>query len=235
MKTDQLKLLPQAVALLDHLKEMNSGYDIEIIRPKKRWPDIETRKLPEVMDIIRQQHEVSKEGFGNDIGFEAIVHRNRDADLWIHIMDENGKLIGFSINEGYKVEDQSINYFRITVFYKNIQKQGIYPLLNELKVAIIPADIYLVRTQNPIVYKYFTQMCEQRGLRVSPTATHIDPAALDIARHLIPGVDESSVQRSLLMGEALKGTQKPPVEYAPIWDRMDIYNGDVVVIIGYPV
>jgi len=154
MKTDQLKLLPQAVALLDHLKEMNSGYDIEIIRPKKRWPDIETRKLPEVMDIIRQQHEVSKEGFGNDIGFEAIVHRNRDADLWIHIMDENGKLIGFSINEGYKVEDKSINYFRITVFYKNIQKQGIYPLLNELKVAIIPADIYLVRTQNSIVYKY---------------------------------------------------------------------------------
>jgi hypothetical protein len=186
------------------------------------------------MDIISQQHEVSKDGFGNDIGFEAIVHRNRDADLWIHIMDENGQLIGFSINEGYVVEDQSINYFRITVFYKNIQKKGIYPLLNELKVAIIPADIYLVRTQNPIVYTYFTQMCKQRGLRVSPTATHIDPAALDIARHLIPGVDESSVQRSLLMGEALKGTPKPPEEYAPIWDRMDIYNGDVVVIIGYP-
>ena len=235
MKSDQLKLLPQAVALLDHLKEMNSSYDIEIIRPKKRWPDIETRKLPEVMDIIRQQHEVSKEGFGNDIGFEAIVHRNRDADLWIHIMDENGQLIGFSINEGYKVEDQSINYFRITVFYKNIQKQGIYPLLNELKVAIIPADIYLVRTQNPIVYKYFTQMCKQRVLIVSATATHIDPAALDIARHLIPGVDESSVQRSLLMGEALKGTPNPPVESAPIWDRMDICSGDVVVIIGYPV
>jgi len=67
MKTDQLRKLPQAVALLDHLKEMNSGYDIEIIRPKKRWPDIETRKLPEVMDIIRQQHEVSKDGLGNDI------------------------------------------------------------------------------------------------------------------------------------------------------------------------
>jgi hypothetical protein len=235
MKTDQLRKLPEAVALLDHLKAINPGYDIEIIEPKKRWPDIETRKLPEVMDIIRQQHEVSKDGFANDIGFEAILHRNRDADLWIHIMDENGKLIGFSINEGYVVEDQSINYFRITVFYKNIQKKGIYPLLNELKVAIIPADIYLVRTQNPIVYTYFTQMCKQRGLRVSPMATHIDPAALDIARHLIPDVDESSVQRSLLMGEALKGTPKPPVESAPIWDRMDIFSGDVVVIIGYPV
>ena len=46
MKTDQLKKLPQAVAFLDRLKAINPGYDIEIIEPKKRWPDIETRKLP---------------------------------------------------------------------------------------------------------------------------------------------------------------------------------------------
>ena len=124
MDTKDFKTLFQARALLDHLHGMNPGYDIEIIQPKKCWPDIEKRKSPAVMDIIRQQHEVSKEGFGNDIGFEAIVHRNRDADLWIHIMDENGKLIGFSINEGYKVEDQSINYFRITVFYKTFRNRG---------------------------------------------------------------------------------------------------------------
>ena len=38
---------------------------------------------------------------------------------WVE--DENGKLIGFSINEGYAVEDKSINYFRVTIFKKNIQ------------------------------------------------------------------------------------------------------------------
>ena len=51
MKTEQLKELPQAVAFLDRLKAINPGYDIEIIEPKKRWPDIDTRKLPKVMVI----------------------------------------------------------------------------------------------------------------------------------------------------------------------------------------
>ena len=81
MKTDQLRKLPQAVAFLDRLKAINPGYEIEIIEPKKRWPDIETRKLPKVMDIIRQHHIVSIDGLGRDIGLEAIVQRSRDTDL----------------------------------------------------------------------------------------------------------------------------------------------------------
>ncbi|MEA1881111.1 MAG: hypothetical protein U9N31_01730 [Candidatus Marinimicrobia bacterium] len=234
MHSDQHKSLPQAQALLAHLKSINPGFYIETIQPKKRWPDIETRNSPEVMDIIRQHHTVSKNGLGNDIGLDAFVHRNRDADLWIHILNENKNMIGFSINEGYTVEKKIINYFRVTIFNKNIQKQGIYPLLNELKVAILPADMFLVRTQNPVVYKYFTQMCEQRGLMVSPTADFINPAAVDIARCLIPDVDAYSVQRSMIDGEALVGTPKPPEEHAPIWERMNIYDGDVVVILGYP-
>ncbi|MBT4371543.1 MAG: hypothetical protein HOD10_01950 [Candidatus Marinimicrobia bacterium] len=234
MTTTDYKSLPQAKALLDHLHSMNPGFDIEIIQPKKRWPDIAVRKSPEVMDIIRQHHAVSKNGLGNDIGLDAFVHRNRDADLWIHILDENKNIIGFSINEGYEVEKKIVNYFRVTIFNKDIQKLGIYPLLNELKVTILPADIFLVRTQNPVVYKYFTQMCEMRGLLVSPMANFINPAAVDIARWLIPEVDVYSVQHSALDGEALIDTPKPPTEHAPIWDRMYISKGDMVVILGYP-
>ena len=234
MTRTDYKSLPQAQSLLEHLKSMNQGFDIEIIQPKKRWPDIETRKSSKVMDIIRQHHTVSKNGFGNDIGLDAFVHRNRDADLWIHILDENKNIIGFSINEGYEIEYKIVNYFRVTILNKNIQKQGIYPLLNELKVAILPADIFLVRTQNPVVYKYFAQMCEQRGLMVSPTADFINPAAVDIVRWLIPEVDAYSVQHSVIEGEALVNTPQPPKEHAPIWERMDIHNGDVVVILGYP-
>ena len=222
MTRTDYKSLPQAQSLLDHLKSINQGFDIEIIQPKKRWPDIETSKSPKVMEIIRQHHTVSKNGFGNDIGLDAIIHRNQNADLWIHILDENKNIIGFSINEGFEIEHKIVNYFRITILNKNIQKQGIYPLLNELKVAILPADIFLVRTQNPVVYKYFTQMCEQRGLMVSPTADFINPAAVDIVRWLIPEVDTYSVQHSLLEGEVLVNTPKPLKEHAPIWERMDI-------------
>jgi hypothetical protein len=69
---------------------------------------------------------------------------------------------------------------------------------------------------------------------VSPTADFINPAAVDIARWLIPEVDAYSVQHSVLEGEVLVNTPQPPKEHAPIWERMDIYNGDVVVILGYP-
>ena len=77
-------------------------------------------------------------------------------------------------------------------------------------------------------------MCEQRGLMVSPTADFINPAAVDIVRWLIPEVDAYSVQHSVIEGEALVNTPQPPKEHAPIWERMDIHNGDVVVILGYP-
>jgi len=89
MSTTDYKATPQAKNLLAHLHSINPDFDIDIIYPKERWPNIETRKSPEVMDIIRQHHKVSKNGLGNDIGLDAFVHRNRDADLWIHILDKD--------------------------------------------------------------------------------------------------------------------------------------------------
>ena len=234
MATTDYKSTPQAKNLLIHLHSMNPGFDIDIIHPKQRWPEIETRKSPEVMDVIRQHHKVSKNGLGNDIGFDAFVHRNRDADLWIHILDKDKNIIGFSINEGYEIEGKIINYFRATIFNKSIQKSGIYPLLNELKVLIIPADILMVRTQNPVVYKYFVQLCHDHGLAVSPTVDRIDPDMVKLARQLDPDVDDDSVHRQLFDGEALIGTPKPPPDIAPIWNRMNVYDGDTMVIVGFP-
>ena len=234
MNTQDYKALPQAQKLLKHLRTLDRRLDLEIIFPKKRWPDIEKRKSSEVMDIIRQHHVVSKDGLGNDLGLEAFVSRNRDADLWIHILDKDRKIIGFSINEGYEVHGKKVNYFRVTIFNKLIQKLGIYPLLNELKVAIIPADILMVRTQNPVVYKYFSQLCHNHGLKVSPTVDVNNPKMIALARELDPDVDDQSVHRALFKGEALIGTPKPPDDIAPIWDRMDISKGDILAIMGYP-
>lgn len=228
------KSTPQARKLLAHLHRMDPGFDIDIIHPKQRWPNIEKRKSVEVMNIIRQHHQVSKNGLGNDIGFDAFVHRNRDADLWIHILDKKKRIIGFSINEGYEIEGKTINYFRATIFNKAIQKSGIYPLLNELKILIIPSDILMVRTQNPVVYKYFTQLCDNHGLSVSPTVEKIDSDMVKLAKKLDPDVDEFSVHRKIFGGEALIGTPKPPPDIAPIWDRMNIYDGDILVIVGFP-
>ena len=233
MLTIDYKSTPQSKNLLAHLHSIDPGFDIDIIHPKERWPDIETRKSPEVMDIIRQHHKVSKNGLGNDIGLDAFVHRNRDADLWIHILDKDKNIIGFSINEGYEIDGKNINYFRATIFNKAIQKSGIYPLLNELKILIIPADILMVRTQNPVVYKYFVKLCHDHGLSVSPTVNQIDPDILELARKLDPDVDDESVHRQIFDGEALIGTPNPPDDIAPIWDRMDIYDGDILVIVGY--
>ena len=56
---------------------------------------------------------------------------------------------------------------------------------------------------------------------------------LALARELDADVDDQSIHRNLFDGEALVGTPSPPEDIAPIWDRMNIYNGDILVIIGY--
>ena len=92
----------------------------------------------------------------------------------------------------------------------------------------------MVRTQNPVVYKYFSQLCHNQGLKVSPTVDFNNPKMIALARELDPDVDDQSVHRALFKGEALIGTPKPSDDIAPIWDRMDISKGDILAIMGYP-
>ena len=69
---------------------------------------------------------------------------------------------------------------------------------------------------------------------MSPRVDFINPNMITLAKKLDPDVDDQSVHRALCKGEALIGTPKPPDDIAPIWDRMDIFKGDILAVMGYP-
>ena len=220
-------------SLLKHLKSIDRGLNLKIIKPKIKWPNIQNHQSIEVINIIREHHLLSQNSFGSDIGFNKILERSINADLWIHILDNKNKIIGLSINKKLFLNKQFVNEFCMTILNKHYKKLGIYPLLNELRIKFFPCDYLLVRTQNPFVYKYFSKLCLDNSYKVSPTINKINSNIIELIKELYPKVDSNSIQRSGFDNELLKNTPKPPIEIKPIWDRMDISNGDLVIIVGY--
>ena len=100
--------LPEAKLLLDHLRKINPKYGIEIVFPKKKWGEIDLTQNDEAMSIINRHHEVFKDSSGNDFGLKFIIGASTSADLWVHILDENKNIIGFSTNECHQVSSNSV-------------------------------------------------------------------------------------------------------------------------------
>jgi hypothetical protein len=106
--------------LLEKIRLINPLYDIEIIFPKIRWPDNSVNQLLEKNKMMRMHHAISINALNNDIGLQAIVDRNSEADLWIHIIDDKKNIIGWSINKKLIINNQTANYFQITMFHQKI-------------------------------------------------------------------------------------------------------------------
>ena len=147
----------EATLLLNHLKTINPEYGIEIILPQQRWPNLKLNQTTDVMKMIHQHREVYLNASTNDLGMIYHTEASGYADLWIHILDENKNIIGLSINKLFEVNQNPLNYFQACMLSRDIQNLGIYPLLQDLRIAIFPANHILCRTQNPIVYKKYQE------------------------------------------------------------------------------
>ena len=219
--------------LIKRLKQINPLYDLEIIFPKISWPENSIQESLEKLKIMREHYNISINALDNDLGFQAIFDRNSEADLWIHILDDKKNIIGWSINKEIIINDQSANYFKITMFHKSLQGQGIYPLLNELRFQIIKADLLFVRTQNPQVYKYFSQLCLRHNFKISPTIKNTNIKMIKLLEYTFDDIDNQSVQRGLFNNAVSNNPIKFDSKTSHIWSRMSIDNGDCLVIIGY--
>jgi hypothetical protein len=219
--------------LLEKLRLINPLFDIEIIFPKNRWPENTVNEPSEKMKIMRHHHNISINALNNDIGLQAIIDRNSEADLWIHIIDDKKNIIGWSINKKLIIENQTANYFQITMFHKSIQGQGLYPLINELRIEIIKPDLLFVRTQNPQVYKYFSKLCQNNNFKISPTKEFTNIKMVKLLENLFENLDNQSVQRGLFNNAVSNNPLKFDNETEFIWSRMSIDKGDCLVIVGY--
>ena len=233
MDTSIYKSLPEAKFLLDHIHKINPKYGIEIILPQQRWPNLKLNQTTDVMKMIHQHREVYLNASTNDLGMIYHTEASGYADLWIHILDENRNIIGLSINKLFEVNQNPLNYFQACMLSRDIQNLGIYPLLQDLRIAIFPANHILCRTQNPIVYKKYQEFCCKHGMSISPTLNKIYPQSIDIVKAAGFNIDDQSVSRNAINGEVLKETPIPDQEIASLWDRINIANGDLLVIICY--
>ena len=183
--------------------------------------------------MIHQHREVYLNASTNDLGMIYHTEASGYADLWIHILDENKNIIGLSINKLFEVNQNPLNYFQACMLSRDIQNLGIYPLLQDLRIAIFPAKHILCRTQNPIVYKKYQEFCCKHGMSISPTLNKIYPQSIDIVKAAGFNIDDQSVSRNAINGEVLKETPIPDQEIASLWERINIANGDLLVIICY--
>lgn len=233
MNSSKYKTLPEATLLLNHLKKINPKYGIKIILPKNEWPDLKSNLSPEAMAIIHEHHKVFKNASGNDFGLKYIIGASASADLWIHILDENKNIIGFSTNQIYKVDKLNVNFFRTTFFNKIIQGIGIHPFIQNLKLAVLPADIIIARTQHPLIYMNFKTLCVNHGMMFAPTVKTVSPEVIAIGNKLGLKIDKESICRAVIQGEVLVNAPTTPREIASLWDKMNFQNGDVLFIAGY--
>ena len=233
MDTSQYSSLPEAKSLLNHLHKINPKYGIEIIFPKKKWLGEDLTQNDESMAIINNHHEVFKDSSGNDFGLKFIIGASTSADLWVHILDEDKNIIGFSTNEYHHVSSGSVNYFRVTLLKKIIQRSGLYPFLQELRFNIFPSDLIISRTQHPVVYSTFKKLCNNHDMSISPTVGNVFSRSFKIAKEMGLDINDQSVIIGAIRGEVLVETPSPPEDLIPLWNQIDLKNGDVLVMIGY--
>ena len=231
--TSQYSSLPEAKSLLNHLHKINPKYGIEIIFPKKKWLGEDLTQNDESMAIINNHHEVFKDSSGNDFGLKFIIGASTSADLWVHILDEDKNIIGFSTNEYHHVSSGSVNYFRVTLLKKIIQRSGLYPFLQELRFNIFPSDFIISRTQHPVVYSAFKKLCNNHDMSISPRVGNVFSRSFKIAKEMGLDINDQSVIIGAIRGEVLVETPSPPEDLIPLWNQIDLKNGDVLVMIGY--
>ncbi|MAV15331.1 MAG: hypothetical protein CMG08_00760 [Candidatus Marinimicrobia bacterium] len=226
------KELPQAIKLLHHLKTIDDSYDFDIIFPKKVWPNIESEQPNDAMEIIHQHHKVFQDSTKNDFGMDYIIGASTSADCWVNIK-KNNDIIGYATNLFHKVNNKKVNHFRVTFFNSTLQGSGSYTLLQDLRINIFPSDFIFSRTQNPIVYETFEKLFYQNNMMISPRVGYIDNECLSIAKKLEFNVDNNSIIKNAVRGIVAVETPLPKEKIKSLWDQIDLYNGDVLLVSGY--
>ena len=67
----------------------------------------------------------------------------------------------------------------------------------------------------------------------NPTVDRVSPEVIAIGNKLGLNIDEEAICRGVIQGEVLIKTPVIPKEISPLWNKMNLKNGDVLFISGY--
>lgn len=220
----------------DEYKEefKHKGVNLEVIRLDKK-----DKEAAWLHSLVKEFYDVALDSFGKLLPYDAIDSRTRVSDLLFVLRDENGRTIGYAVNEKILLDGSDVNYFSSGFVRREIGKKGCYSLLNKVRIAILPTDVVMTRTQNPVVYRKFAEVARGFGYKVYPNGTAEMPMkVMQIAKEFSPNVSEELIVPEVYnFGEGgrslMDDTPEPESELERrIWQNLRVDKGDAVIIAG---
>ncbi len=196
--------------------------------PKEKEEDARS-----VRTILPELYGVALDAFGKWLPPEAIESRTAEASLVI-VLYQKERIVGYAVNDLLTLVGKEVNYFASGFLRREMQGNGFYSEINRLRVDLLPSDIIMTRTQNPIVYAQFRKLCDEKGYVLEPQGEVVEGETLAIAQAYSPEVEKSMITRGVYWNRSLMDdTPTPRGELERrIWSDLNVKNGDAVIIIG---
>ena len=124
---------------------MTIGGNIEVIhRPYENLTD------KEIKELVKGLTEIARDGFGTEITEEDVEnHVLKTDEVYLFKPDD---VAGFSSFNKYKVLGHGVLYLNGIVVKRKYQKNGFFYKANSRAIKKNKPDIFITRTQNPVVY-----------------------------------------------------------------------------------
>ncbi len=208
---------------------MNRG-DIrwQTLCPKENEEDARS-----VRTILPELYRVALDAFGKWLPAEAIESRTAEASL-VMVLYQEERILGYAVNDLLTLAGKEVNYFASGFLRREMQGNGLYSEMNRLRVDLLPSDIIMTRTQNPIVYAQFRKLCEEKRYKFEPQGEVVREETLAIAQAYSPEVERSMIVRGVYWKRSLMDDTPTPrgdLEKR-IWSNLNVKNGDAVIIVG---
>ncbi len=221
-----------SVALIAFSAELGliiNGVSIDIVHPATAG--MENNELER---LITELHGVACDAFGKHISYEAIAERTYDMDYIFILRDGHEKAVGYASNEILNLDGREVNYFASAMVRKEYQGKGIYSHLKRIRVDAVHTDVIMTRTQNPKVYRSFSNICNDFGYLLYPNGSGQSEEAISIAKSYCPETDGSLIVRNAYYGESLmKKTPEPEgMHEQKVFSGIDIEAGDALMLVG---
>ncbi len=207
------------------------GYNVQIRHPYLEGPD--TKSMDE---LITDCHKLASKSFGKYIHWRAIDGRSRES-YSILLLTHNDEKVGYAVNDRLLINNRLTNYFSTGMIIPDHQGKGLYSWFNQVRQAILPdAEVVLTRTQNPVVYKGFTNYCNKYGFsNIYPESTTIPDNVVEFVRQWDPDIEDSLISKKIYFGRELMGSTPAPdsLLIQKLWNQINTKQGDAYVVIGH--
>jgi hypothetical protein len=202
-----------------------NGYTVQLIQKASRLSFDEQEKL------VKELNSISVDAFNKPTPMQETWERTVQVDL-IYLIKKDQKILGYTTNDIMNIKGEKINYFSSALFKREIQQNGLYKKINELRLETTPTKTIMTRTQNPLVVTGFEDLCITNNYEFFPNGQGIPKNVYELAKQYSPEVDQSLVCKGVYGRALMDKTPNPDKKTQKLFDKLEIEKGDAVILMG---